>query len=122
MAGRRAWRVRTIPASRVLAGKSTRRHEQTQEGASLGAMDWGSVPAWVTAGVSTLFGFLSWRSSRKSKNAQAEADPCASDVARVVARCERRDDIVSMWLKDQGGFTFSLWLASPADGCHRRRR
>jgi len=34
---------------------------------------------------------------------------------------ERRDGSLSMWLKVQGGFMFSLWLASPADGCHRRR-
>ena len=33
---------------------------------------------------------------------------------------ECRDGSVSMWLTVQGGFTFSLWLASPAGGCPGR--
>ena len=50
------------------------------------------MPAWVAAGVSTLIGFLSWR-SRKSKKAQAEADrqarlatKAAEDAAKAAGR------------------------------------
>jgi hypothetical protein len=36
--------------------------------------DMGSVPAWVAAGVSAIFGIQSWRSSRRSKEAREAAD------------------------------------------------
>ncbi|MBO0883007.1 MAG: hypothetical protein J2P17_22265 [Mycobacterium sp.] len=45
-------------------------------------MQWGTVPAWVAAGLSLVFGILSWRSSRKSR---AERD----DATRQAERAER---------------------------------
>jgi type II secretory pathway pseudopilin PulG len=40
----------------------------------------GNVPAWIAAGISAAFGFLSWRSSRRSKKAQEAADKAAANV------------------------------------------
>src|ERR1700736_596690 len=65
--------------------------------------DWGSVPAWVAAGMSALFGVLLWRSSTKSKKAQAEsrqakqavraARDAADAESRTAAALERTADI-----------------------------
>jgi hypothetical protein len=57
------------------------------------------------------------------------AAPCVIDFTTVSAGSPKsppwqhgwncRADTVWMWLKVQGAFMVSGWLASPADGCHR---
>jgi hypothetical protein len=44
------------------------------------SLHWGDVPAYLGAVVSALFGFLSWRSSRRSKAAEREAKQHADDA------------------------------------------
>ena len=36
-------------------------------------LHWGEVPAWAAVFLSALFGYLSWRSSRRSKDAELDA-------------------------------------------------
>lgn len=55
-------------------------------------MQWGTVPAWVAAGVSLIFGILSWRSSRKSKSELNEATKQAERAERAAGAAERQAD------------------------------
>jgi hypothetical protein len=53
-------------------------------------VQWGTVPAWVAAGLSLIFGFLSWRSSRKSKSERDEAKSHADRSERAAGAAERQ--------------------------------
>lgn len=70
--------------------------------------DWGSVPAWVAAGISTFFGSVSWWSSRKSKKSQAEADrqarratKAAEDAAEAGTRSANAAERAATVLEEQ---------------------
>jgi Flp pilus assembly protein TadB len=53
-------------------------------------VQWGNVPAWVAALISLIFGFLSWRSSRKSKAERDEATKQAERAERAAGAAERQ--------------------------------
>jgi hypothetical protein len=53
-------------------------------------VQWGNVPAWVAAGISLIFGILSWRSSRKSKSERDEATRQAERAERAAGAAERQ--------------------------------
>jgi hypothetical protein len=55
-------------------------------------VQWGAVPAWVAAGLSLVFGVLSWRSSRKSKEERDEANRQADRAERAAGAAERQAD------------------------------
>jgi len=55
-------------------------------------VQWGAVPAWVAAGISLVFGILSWRSSRKSKSERDEATRQAERAERAAGAAERQAD------------------------------
>lgn len=55
-------------------------------------MQWGTVPAWVAAGLSLTFGILSWRSSRKSREERDEAKRQADRAERAAGAAERQAD------------------------------
>jgi hypothetical protein len=46
-------------------------------------LHWGDVPAYLGAAISALFGFLSWRSSRRSKAAELEAEQQAERAIKA---------------------------------------
>jgi hypothetical protein len=51
-------------------------------------VQWGTVPAWVAATISVIFGIQSWRSSRKSKAEREEAARQAQSAERAVSAAE----------------------------------
>lgn len=51
-------------------------------------VQWGNVVAWVS--ISLIFGFLSWRSSRKSKSERDEATRQAERAERAAGAAERQ--------------------------------
>jgi hypothetical protein len=53
-------------------------------------VQWGTVPAWVAAVISLIFGFLSWWSSRKSKAERDEAKKHADRAERAAGAAERQ--------------------------------
>jgi hypothetical protein len=57
-------------------------------GVTLLTVQWGTVPAWVAAAISVIFGIQSWRSSRKSKTEREEATRQAERAERAVSAAE----------------------------------
>lgn len=53
-------------------------------------VQWGNIAAWVSAAISVTFGFLSWRSSRKSKADRDEATTQAERAERAASAAERQ--------------------------------
>jgi ATPase subunit of ABC transporter with duplicated ATPase domains len=51
-------------------------------------VQWGTVPAWVAAAISVIFGIQSWRSSRKSKTERDQATMQAQKAERAVSAVE----------------------------------
>lgn len=75
------------------------------------AVQWGNVAAWVSAGLSALFGVLSWWSARKSKSAEAEAKAqakralaAAEDAAAAGQRSADAAERAAAVLEDQHRF------------------
>lgn len=59
---------------------------------SVRVVEWGTLPAWVAAGLSLIFGILSWLSSRKSKAEGDEATAQAERAERAADAAQRRAD------------------------------
>jgi hypothetical protein len=59
---------------------------------SVGVVQWGTLPAWVAAGLSLIFGILSWLSSRKSKAERDEATAQADRAERAADAAKRQAD------------------------------
>lgn len=55
-------------------------------------VQWGTIPAWVAAVISLIFGFVSWRSSRKSKAERDGAKKQADRAERAADAAERQAD------------------------------
>lgn len=67
-------------------------HEDPRRARSLRVVQWGNVPAWFAAIISTISAYLSWRSQRKSKAERDEATQQAEQAKLSADAAQRQAD------------------------------